>query len=101
MGYSHKRRHAGKIQRMDEPLSAALAASVRMARAERRLTQEQFADALGLGRASLADIESGRRKIAVDDLEPLCRALGVTFADLLALTERGRAAATVLGCARP
>ena len=72
-----------------------------MARAERRLTQEQLAEGLGLGRASLADVESGRRKLAVDDLEPLCRALGMTFADLLALTPRGREAATVLGCARP
>lgn len=85
----------------EDSLSAALAASVRMARAERRLTQERLAETLALSRASLADVESGRRKLAVDDLEPLCAALGMTFAELLALTPRGREAAVTLGCGRP
>ena len=86
---------------MPNSLSVALASGVRMVRAEKRITQEQLADLMHLSRASVADVESGRRRVAVDDLEPLCCALGVTLGELLRLTERGREAAGKLGIERP
>lgn len=60
-----------------------VAANVRAERARMRLTQRQLAERLGWSVGTLADLEAGRRRPAVDDLPRLCEALGVTLLDLL------------------
>lgn len=60
-----------------------VAANVRAERARLRLTQRQLAERLGWSVGSLADLEAGRRRPAVDGLPRLREALNVTLADLL------------------
>lgn len=60
-----------------------VAANVRAERARLRLTQRQLAERLGWSVGTLADLEAGRRRPAVDDLPRLCEALDVTLVDLL------------------
>jgi transcriptional regulator with XRE-family HTH domain len=60
-----------------------VAANVRAERARLRLTQRQLAERLGWSVGTLADLEAGRRRPAVDDLPRLCAALDVTLIDLL------------------
>lgn len=43
-----------------------------------KMTQEQFAKALGYDRTFLARIESGRQNITLDTLEKICAGLGVS-----------------------
>jgi transcriptional regulator with XRE-family HTH domain len=66
-------------------LGDRIAANVRGERARRRWTQADLAERMGPGwsRATVSDLESGRRKVAADDLAPLCGAFGVRFADLV------------------
>jgi transcriptional regulator with XRE-family HTH domain len=63
-------------------LSDRIAANVRAERAFRRWSQQQLADRLGWSRTAVADLEGGRRRVGVDDLPLLCRAFGMTFAEL-------------------
>lgn len=60
-----------------------IAANVRAERARRRWTQEDLAQRLGWSRATVGDLESGRRKVAADDLPQLCGAFGVDLAELV------------------
>jgi transcriptional regulator with XRE-family HTH domain len=46
-------------------------------------TQQQLADALGWSSSSVGNLESGKRKVIADDIAPLCRVFGVTFAQLV------------------
>ncbi|HET9658532.1 MAG TPA: helix-turn-helix transcriptional regulator [Kineosporiaceae bacterium] len=59
-----------------------VAANVRAERARMRITQRQLAERLGWSVGTLADLEAGRRRPAVDDLPRLCEALGVNLVDL-------------------
>ena len=47
-------------------------------RMERRLTQEQLADAAGISRPNLSDLERGKRELSLKSLRTLASALGVT-----------------------
>ena len=68
-------------------LGDVVAANVRAERARVRLTQRQLAERLGWSVGTLADLEAGRRRPAVDDLPRLCEAFGVRLVDLLARAE--------------
>lgn len=58
------------------------------------LSQSALSDKAGVRQAAISHIETGRAKrIDLDVLERLCRALGATPAELLTLTNRGRAKA--------
>ena len=48
-----------------------------------RLTQEALAQRVGISRASLANIETGRQSVLVHQLYPLAAALDLTPADFL------------------
>src|SRR3989442_10946289 len=56
---------------------------IQEARKVARLTQEAVADAIGLSRVSMSNIERGRHKILLHTLEDIARVLGVDLHDLL------------------
>lgn len=56
---------------------------VRRRRAKLNMTQAQLAPRLGLSRASIANIETGRQKLLVHQIYALAEALDLTIHDLL------------------
>lgn len=56
---------------------------VRGFRSKCRLTQEDLAEQIGLARTSVANIEQGRQRIALDTLFAIAQALKVNARDLL------------------
>ena len=64
-------------------LGAVVARNVAGERVRRRWTRTQLANRLGWTPTALGAIETGTRKVTVDDLPPLCRAFGVSIVDLL------------------
>jgi transcriptional regulator with XRE-family HTH domain len=64
-------------------LGAVVARNVRAERARLDWDQAQLALALGWSRTTVSNLESGTRTVTLDDVVPLCRALSVTFAQLI------------------
>lgn len=64
-------------------LGDAVAAAVRAERARLRWTQADLAQRLGWSVSTLGELESGRRRPAVDDLPLLCEAFGVPLVELV------------------
>lgn len=52
-------------------------------RNELRLKQQELADAIGVSRTTLANIETGRQSIPIDRVRPLAAALDMTMEELL------------------
>lgn len=52
-------------------------------RKENKLTQEQFANKIGLTRASVINIEKGRQQLSVKNLYLICKYLEVKSSQLL------------------
>ena len=65
------------------PIYKEIGARIRSRRKELRLTQETLASRLGLSRASLANIETGRQSVLVHRLYPIAQVLSLSVADLL------------------
>jgi transcriptional regulator with XRE-family HTH domain len=65
----------------------ALGQAVRELREEHGLSQEGFADRVGLHRTYVGSIERGERNVGLDNLLRIAAALGMTGADLLARAE--------------
>lgn len=55
---------------------------IRDIRVAKNLTQEQMAKALDINRATYINIESGKRKLNIDELGIICGKLGVSLSDL-------------------
>lgn len=66
-----------------EELDALIAENVRAWRARRRLRQEDLAADIGWTRPTVSSVEAGTRRITVADAVSLCRALQITFRQLL------------------
>lgn len=66
-----------------EPIDARVRRRLRELRAERGLTLAQVADAAGIDMSTLSRLEAGKRRLALDHVPALARALGVTTDDLL------------------
>ena len=60
----------------------ALANAVREVRTRERMSQEAVAEAAGLGRGFLSELESGRRRVSFEAVIAIADALGVTLAEL-------------------
>ena len=60
-----------------------LGASIKARRRALRLTQQQLATQLGISRASLANVETGRQRVLVHQLYALADQLNVGVQDLL------------------
>lgn len=63
---------------------ALVRARLKALRVERGLSQEEVAERAGMAASTLSRLESGARRLALDHLTPLARALGVEVGDLLA-----------------
>jgi XRE family aerobic/anaerobic benzoate catabolism transcriptional regulator len=78
-----------------DALLARLGARIRAGRQARGLTLAEFADAVGLSRSFLTDLELGRANVSLQGLGKVADALGVSSAALIAPdadgTARGRA----------
>jgi transcriptional regulator with XRE-family HTH domain len=72
-----------------DPFYVALGARVRAQREKLRLTQADLADAVGISRTSLTNIESGRQRILVDQLAGLSRKLLISPAELIPIENDG------------
>ena len=68
---------------MADTLNSRAAANVRAELARRRITQEEFADKLGVGRTTLTTLLAGETKMTLDRLESIAAALEVEPAKLL------------------
>jgi len=73
-------RYDAEMASTDELVRARLKAL----RVERGLSQEEVAERAGMAASTLSRLESGARRLALDHLTPLARALGVDVGDLLA-----------------
>ncbi|SEP53587.1 helix-turn-helix domain-containing protein [Amycolatopsis saalfeldensis] len=80
----------------DDSEQLALAERIRDARAALGLTQQQVADASGIDRVALANVELGRRRINVLELRHLARTLSTTMAVLLDHPDRDAVPATAV-----
>lgn len=49
-----------------------------------RLSQEKFANEIGMDRTYFAGVESGKRNISLLNLEKIIKGLGVTFTEFFA-----------------
>lgn len=58
---------------------------IRRMREEKKLTQEQLAEKIGVKPASLSLYESGDRSPDLNRLEDIAKALGVTLTDILSI----------------
>ncbi|MTV25353.1 helix-turn-helix transcriptional regulator [Nitriliruptoraceae bacterium ZYF776] len=67
----------------DAPLDQRVRDRLRQLRAERGLTLQQVASAANLDVSTLSRLESGKRRLAIDHLPGLARALGVSVDELL------------------
>lgn len=56
---------------------------IRAARKDRGVSQRELARALGVAQSTLSRIERGERRVSVDRLVAIARALGVRPADML------------------
>lgn len=71
------------LRMSDVPLDALVAGNVRAQRAKRRWTQQELADEMEWSRASLLSLENESRRVTLNDVVDLCRALEVPLAELL------------------
>jgi transcriptional regulator with XRE-family HTH domain len=61
--------------------------AVRSRREELELTQEEFAERVGIHRTYLSDVERGIRNISLLNIERVAAALALSLADLFRLVE--------------
>ena len=70
-------------ERGDDDVQARVSGRLRTLRNERGLTLAEVAAAAGMDPSTLSRLESGARRLTLDHLPPLARALGVRADDLL------------------
>ena len=64
-------------------LESVVAANIRGERARLKWTQAQLGELVGMSGSTLSDLENGNRIIATNELPLFCRALNITFAQLV------------------
>jgi transcriptional regulator with XRE-family HTH domain len=75
--------------RQPDPLLAAFGIAVRQLRLGRGLTQEGLAEAAGIHRTYIGDVERGLRNVSLMNIVRIARALSVESSTLLATMEKG------------
>lgn len=82
-----KRLDSGRVPELTPSERRALADVIRQLRARERLSQQEVADRVGLGRNYLSDVESGRRRPSWDGVVLIARGLGVPLPELVRMYE--------------
>lgn len=72
-----------KLRVAELPLRLVFAKNVRMARVHMGMSQERLANEAGLDRAFVGTLERGQRNISIDNIELLCRVIGLPAGDLM------------------
>lgn len=68
---------------MDEPTEQIrLAAAIRRRRERNKISQESFADSIGMHRAQYSELERGRRNMTLQSLSKVAKGLGTSIAAL-------------------
>ncbi len=67
---------------MAESARELLARRIRELRTERKWSQEDLAEACGLHRTYVGDVERGERNVSVDNIEKIAKALEVPVSEL-------------------
>jgi transcriptional regulator with XRE-family HTH domain len=67
----------------EEKLQTSLGAAIRKRRTSLRISQEAFADLIGMHRAYYSAIERGERNLTLGTLQRVAKGLGVRMADLM------------------
>lgn len=70
---------------------------IRRIRESQAMTQHDLAKKVGLVRSSIANIESGRQNVGLEQLDVIARQLGVTPAELLPIEVNGISDETFIG----
>ena len=71
------------LRKPSSPLTAILAANIRVFREEKNLSQEEFADICGLHRTYVGSVERGERNVTLSTLEVFASVMGVSVPQLL------------------
>lgn len=66
-----------------EACHVAVGAKIRLIREALGLTQDEVASRVGLNRTSVTNIEAGRQRLLLSDIETFSRSLGTTPKNLL------------------
>lgn len=72
---------------MSEDAGEVLARGVARLRVDRGLTQEKFAEALGMSSAFVAKLEQGKKAASIATISDMCTVLGVKPSELFAAGE--------------
>jgi transcriptional regulator with XRE-family HTH domain len=72
------------------PLLAAFGVAVRQLRVNRGLTQERLAEAAGIHRTYIGDVERGLRNVSLVNIVRIAKALSIEASTLLAAMEKSR-----------
>lgn len=67
-----------------EPIYLLVGQRVCSLRYERGWTQQELANTIGLGRASVANVETGRQRLMLHQIEAMADVFGVSLASLIA-----------------
>ena len=70
-------------QRVMERAETNVTSKIRAARKKRGISQRDLARTLGMAQSTLSRLERGERRVSVDQLIEIARALGVRPADML------------------
>ncbi|TDM18099.1 helix-turn-helix domain-containing protein [Macrococcoides canis] len=66
-----------------------IGAKVRWIRKQKRMSQREFAENIGISKSYLGDIELNRKKHFTDTLNNLCKKLNMTIDELISIDENG------------
>ncbi|HPY41604.1 MAG TPA: helix-turn-helix transcriptional regulator [Thiolinea sp.] len=78
------------MEKNDLKLSARqlFARNIRLARKDLGMSQEAMAEACGLHRTYVGDVERGERNISIDNMEAMAKAVKKSLAELVCCTSK-------------
>jgi transcriptional regulator with XRE-family HTH domain len=64
-------------------MAVILARNIRVQRGRRQWKKEELAERLGWSATVMSQVESGSRRVVMEDLPSLCRVFGITLVELM------------------
>ncbi len=65
----------------DYDIRSKIGLRIKELRAERGVSQEEFANLIGMSRSYFGEVETGKRNVAAVNLEKIAKGLGVSLAE--------------------